>query len=65
MSQNHTVDSRNALDERHFVDGIIHVRFHDAKAHMLAYDIYYVDIINFVYKMSSFCPHNEQVHSAS
>ena len=31
---------------------------------MLAYDIYYMDIITFVYKMSLFCPHNEQVHSA-
>ena len=64
VSQNHTVDSRNALDERHFVDGIIHVQFHDAKAQMLAYDIYYMDLITFVYKMSLFCPHNEQVHSA-
>ena len=32
VSQNQTVDSRNVLDERHFVDGIIHVRFHDTKA---------------------------------
>ena len=32
MSQNHTADSRSALDERHFEDGIIHVRFHDTKA---------------------------------
>ena len=24
----------------------------------LAYEIYYVDIITFVYKMSLFCPHN-------
>ena len=27
---------------------------------MLAYDIYYVDIITVVYKMSLFCPHNAQ-----
>ena len=30
---------------------------------MLAYEIYYVDIITFVYKMCLFFPHNVQVHS--
>ena len=31
---------------------------------MLAFEIYYVDIITFVYKMSLFHPHNAQEHSA-
>ena len=31
---------------------------------MLAYEIYYVGIITFVYKMCLFRPHNAQVHSA-
>ena len=31
---------------------------------MLAYGIYYVDIITFVYKICLFCLHNAQVHSA-